>query len=91
MSLVFLLCNIITDITGTHVAESFGSEEQASRSMEVEEKEREHKPDLEVVNETEQCKEEYVGKSIQELDLSNCECCTPSYRLLPPDVIRFSV
>lgn len=88
--LAFLLCKSITDITGTHDAESFSSDEQASRSMEVEEKEREHKPDLEVVNETEQYKE-YVGKSIQELDLSNCECCTPSYRLLPSDVIRFSI
>ncbi|KAI3824945.1 hypothetical protein L1987_06418 [Smallanthus sonchifolius] len=28
-------------------------------------------------------KEKYMGKSIQELDLSDCECCTPSYRLLP--------
>ncbi|CDY28682.1 BnaCnng05680D [Brassica napus] len=72
-------------LAGAMSKKSFSSEEQASRSMEVEEKEREHKPDLEVVNETEQYKEEYVGKSIQELDLSNCECCTPSYRLLPSD------
>ncbi|KAF5726781.1 paired amphipathic helix protein Sin3-like 4-like isoform X3 [Tripterygium wilfordii] len=28
-------------------------------------------------------KDKYVGKPINELDLSNCECCTPSYRLLP--------
>ncbi|KAI3502431.1 hypothetical protein L1887_30500 [Cichorium endivia] len=28
-------------------------------------------------------KEKYLTKSIQELDLSDCECCTPSYRLLP--------
>ncbi|KAK9064528.1 hypothetical protein SSX86_015910 [Deinandra increscens subsp. villosa] len=28
-------------------------------------------------------KEKYWAKSIQELDLSDCECCTPSYRLLP--------
>ncbi|CAN7113330.1 unnamed protein product [Brassica rapa subsp. narinosa] len=72
-------------LAGAMSKKSLSSEEQASRSMEVEEKEREHKPDLEVVNETEQYKEEYVGKSIQELDLSNCECCTPSYRLLPSD------
>jgi len=26
-------------------------------------------------------------QSIQELDLSDCECCTPSYRLLPDDVL----
>ncbi|KAK1423048.1 hypothetical protein QVD17_18342 [Tagetes erecta] len=30
-------------------------------------------------------KEKYASKSIQELDLSDCECCTPSYRLLPKD------
>ncbi|XP_076924654.1 paired amphipathic helix protein Sin3-like 4 [Bidens hawaiensis] len=30
-------------------------------------------------------KEKYLAKSIQELDLSDCECCTPSYRLLPKD------
>ena len=54
--------------------------------MKVEEKESEHKPELEAVKETEQCKKEYMGKSIQELDLSDCECCTPSYRLLPADV-----
>lgn len=28
-------------------------------------------------------KDKYAGKSIQELDLSNCDRCTPSYRLLP--------
>ncbi|GAB2280380.1 hypothetical protein Dimus_015015, partial [Dionaea muscipula] len=28
-------------------------------------------------------KEKFMGKPIQELDLSNCKSCTPSYRLLP--------
>ncbi|KAL9149445.1 hypothetical protein ABFS82_12G110600 [Erythranthe guttata] len=28
-------------------------------------------------------KEKFMAKPIQELDLSNCESCTPSYRLLP--------
>ncbi|XP_062111773.1 paired amphipathic helix protein Sin3-like 4 isoform X2 [Humulus lupulus] len=28
-------------------------------------------------------KDKYIGKPINELDLSNCERCTPSYRLLP--------
>lgn len=58
--------------------------------MKGEEKEREHKRDLEAGKEKERSKDKYMGKSIQELDLSNCESCTPSYRLLPPDVIRFS-
>lgn len=31
-------------------------------------------------------KDKYIGKPIQELDLSNCERCTPSYRLLPKNV-----
>ncbi|KAA8533070.1 hypothetical protein F0562_033397 [Nyssa sinensis] len=30
-------------------------------------------------------KDKYLAKPIQELDLSNCERCTPSYRLLPKD------
>ncbi|KAF2592283.1 hypothetical protein F2Q70_00042474 [Brassica cretica] len=25
----------------------------------------------------------YKGKSIQELDLSDCKCCIPSHRLMP--------
>lgn len=31
----------------------------------------------------------YFGKPINELDLSNCERCTPSYRLLPKNVCGF--
>lgn len=31
-------------------------------------------------------KDKSMAKSIQELDLSNCESCTPSYRLLPKHV-----
>ncbi|XP_047320078.1 paired amphipathic helix protein Sin3-like 4 [Impatiens glandulifera] len=30
-------------------------------------------------------KDKYIGKPIHELDLSNSESCTPSYRLLPKD------
>ncbi|KAL6547202.1 hypothetical protein OROMI_022923 [Orobanche minor] len=29
------------------------------------------------------CKEKFMAKPIHELDLSDCESCTPSYRLLP--------
>ncbi|XP_010463539.1 PREDICTED: paired amphipathic helix protein Sin3-like 1 isoform X2 [Camelina sativa] len=72
-------------LAGVMSKKSFSSEEQLSRPMKVEEKDRDHKPDLEAVKETEQYKDEYMGKSIQELDLSDCECCTPSYRLLPAD------
>ena len=31
-------------------------------------------------------KEKYLSKPINELDLSNCDQCTPSYRLLPKNV-----
>ena len=31
-------------------------------------------------------KDKYAAKPISELDLSNCEQCTPSYRLLPKNV-----
>ncbi|KAE8692347.1 hypothetical protein F3Y22_tig00110840pilonHSYRG00123 [Hibiscus syriacus] len=33
-------------------------------------------------------KDKFIGKSINELDLSNCEKCTPSYRLLPENYPR---
>ena len=36
-------------------------------------------------------KNKYISKSIQELDLSNSEQCTPSYRLLPKDVSSSSI
>lgn len=57
--------------------------------MKAEEKERDDKRDLEAAKEKERSKEKYMEKSIQELDLSECERCTPSYRLLPSDVISF--
>ncbi|PPE00510.1 hypothetical protein GOBAR_DD02460 [Gossypium barbadense] len=48
-----------------------------------------HAPKSEEKREIEAAKEKeiykYMGKSIQELDLSNCQSCTPSYRLLPDD------
>lgn len=31
-------------------------------------------------------KEKFIAKPIHELDLSNCDCCTPSYQLLPNNV-----
>lgn len=34
-------------------------------------------------------KEKYLSKPINELDLSNCDQCTPSYRLLPKNVYLF--
>jgi paired amphipathic helix protein Sin3a len=72
-------------LAGVMSKKSLGSEENLSRSVKGEEKDREHKRDVEAAKEKERSKDKYMGKSIQELDLSDCERCTPSYRLLPPD------
>ncbi|MGV7468044.1 hypothetical protein PJI21_29110, partial [Mycobacterium kansasii] len=61
------------------------SEGLASKSVKVEDKDKEQRRDLEAAKEKDRFKEKYWGKSIQELDLSNCQRCTPSYRLLPED------
>ena len=78
-------------LLGTLAAESLSSEERLSRPVKGEEKEteREHKRDLDAAKEKERPNDKYMGKSIQELDLSDCERCTPSYRLLPSDVKIF--
>ncbi|XP_031274590.1 LOW QUALITY PROTEIN: paired amphipathic helix protein Sin3-like 2 [Pistacia vera] len=55
-----------------------------SRALKVKDKEREQKRENEVAKEN-GYREKYYAKSIQELDLSNCQRCTPSYRLLPDD------
>lgn len=74
------------------IAESLNSDGQLSRSVKVEEKDKEQKREMEGAKEKERYREKYWAKSIQELDLSNCERCTPSYRLLPEDVChRFCV
>ncbi|KAL9230128.1 hypothetical protein vseg_005517 [Gypsophila vaccaria] len=46
---------------------------------------RDKGPKREVDPAKEKPNKDYSSKSIQELDLSNCQRCTPSYRLLPPD------
>lgn len=66
--------------------ETLWNEGNSSRSTKIDEKEREQKRDTEVGKEKDRHNSKYWGKSIQELDLSNCERCTPSYRLLPEDV-----
>ncbi|KAM7277930.1 hypothetical protein ACFE04_005064 [Oxalis oulophora] len=78
--------NIDGFLAGVINTKSVCSDGQVSRPLKVEDKDmKEHKRDLEAAREKERCKEKYMGKSIQELDLSNCERCTPSYRLLPDD------
>ncbi|XP_061342897.1 paired amphipathic helix protein Sin3-like 2 [Gastrolobium bilobum] len=49
-------------------------------------KDKEQKREMDGAKEKERYREKkYMGKSIQELDLSDCKRCTPSYRLLPAD------
>lgn len=62
-----------------------------SKSTRTDEKEREHRRDIDANKEKDRYKEKYWGKSIQELDLSNCQRCTPSYRLLPDDVSLINI
>ncbi|XP_071706353.1 paired amphipathic helix protein Sin3-like 2 isoform X2 [Rutidosis leptorrhynchoides] len=64
------------------IAESLWNVSKSTRS---EEKERESRREIDANKEKDKYKEKYWGKSIQELDLSNCQRCTPSYRLLPDD------
>ncbi|KAL0874369.1 hypothetical protein Bca101_024074 [Brassica carinata] len=81
----FFELNGFQHLAGVMSKKSLSSEEHLSRSIKAEEKERDHKRDLEAAKEKERSKEKYMEKSIQELDLSECERCTPSYRLLPSD------
>ncbi|KAJ0042728.1 hypothetical protein Pint_19369 [Pistacia integerrima] len=64
--------------------ESLFSDGHVSRALRVKDKEREQKRENEVAKEN-GYREKYYAKSIQELDLSNGQRCTPSYRLLPDD------
>lgn len=62
------------------------SKRHTSKSSRAEEKEKEQRRELEAAaKEKDRFKDKYWGKSIQELDLTNCERCSPSYRLLPAD------
>lgn len=66
----------------TLAVDSLSNEEHVSRPRKGDEKE------TEAAKEKERSKDKYMGKSIQELDLSDCVRCTPSYLLLPWDVIN---
>ncbi|KAJ9564361.1 hypothetical protein OSB04_000327 [Centaurea solstitialis] len=76
--------NIDGFLAGVMDKKAFGNEGHVSKSTRTEEKEREHRREIDAAKE-DMYKEKYWGKSIQELDLSNCQRCTPSYRLLPDD------
>ncbi|KAK2998671.1 hypothetical protein RJ639_022795, partial [Escallonia herrerae] len=72
-------------LAGVMSKKSIWNEGHASKSVKVEERDKEHKREVEAAKEKDRYKEKYWGKSIQELDLSDCQRCTPSYRLLPQD------
>ncbi|PRQ24184.1 putative transcription regulator Others family [Rosa chinensis] len=74
-------CENIDGFLAGVMRKSLSSDGHVLRSV----KDKEPKRKMEGVKEKERYKGKYWAKSIQELDLSNCECSTPSYRLLPED------
>ncbi|BAU01122.1 hypothetical protein VIGAN_11028300 [Vigna angularis var. angularis] len=77
--------NIDGFLAGVMSKKSLSTDAHLARPSKLEDKDREHKRDMDGAKEKERYKEKYMGKSIQELDLSDCKRCTPSYRLLPAD------
>ncbi|CAA2967038.1 paired amphipathic helix Sin3-like 2 isoform X2 [Olea europaea subsp. europaea] len=65
--------------------ESLRNEGHSSKALKIEDKDKEQKHEVDGIKEKDRYNLKYWGKSVQELDLSNCESCTPSYRLLPED------
>ncbi|XP_076894723.1 paired amphipathic helix protein Sin3-like 2 [Bidens hawaiensis] len=78
--------NIDGFLAGVMDKKSLWGDGHVSKSTRAEEKEREHsRRENDAAKERDKYKEKYWAKSIQELDLSDCQRCTPSYRLLPDD------
>ncbi|XP_009771461.1 paired amphipathic helix protein Sin3-like 2 isoform X1 [Nicotiana sylvestris] len=78
-------CERVDGFLAGVVSKGKWAEGHTSRSVKEDEKDKEQKRETDGAKEKDRYKEKYWGKSIQELDLSNCERCTPSYRLLPDD------
>ncbi|XP_047958296.1 paired amphipathic helix protein Sin3-like 2 isoform X1 [Salvia hispanica] len=72
-------------LAGVMGKKTLWNEGNSSKSARIEEKEKEPKREVEGGKEKDRYNLKYWGKSIQELDLSDCQRCTPSYRLLPED------
>ncbi|XP_060959025.1 paired amphipathic helix protein Sin3-like 2 isoform X2 [Cannabis sativa] len=77
--------NIDGFLAGVMSRKSLSTDGHTTRPLKVEDKEKDQKRDTEASKEKERCREKYLAKSIQELDLSSCQRCTPSYRFLPDD------
>ncbi|AES74611.2 putative transcription regulator Others family [Medicago truncatula] len=75
--------NIDGFLAGVMSKKPLAGDGHLSRSSKLEDKE--HRRETDGGKEKERYKEKYMGKSIQELDLSDCKRCSPSYRLLPAD------
>ncbi|MED6209113.1 hypothetical protein PIB30_051552 [Stylosanthes scabra] len=76
--------NIDGFLAGVMSKKSLSTDGHIPRSSKLEDKDKEHKREMDGPKEKERYSK-YSGKSIQELDLSDCKRCTPSYRLLPAD------
>ncbi|KAF7802898.1 paired amphipathic helix protein Sin3-like 2 isoform X1 [Senna tora] len=75
--------NIDGFLAGVISKKSLCSDGHSSRTSKLEDKDKDQNQLKD--KDKERHREKYFGKSIQELDLSNCQMCTPSYRLLPDD------
>ncbi|KAL2505092.1 Paired amphipathic helix protein Sin3-like 2 [Abeliophyllum distichum] len=72
-------------LAGVMGKKTLWGEGHSSKALKIEDKDREQKREVDGGKEKDRYNLKYWGKSIQELDLSNCQRCTPSYRLLPED------
>ena len=92
MLLSFVILMINSMLQTMLISESLCNDGHLSKSSKLEEKDKDQRHELDggtKEKERYREREKYMGKSIQELDLSNCQRCTPSYRLLPQDVWIF--
>ncbi|OIW12423.1 hypothetical protein TanjilG_04172 [Lupinus angustifolius] len=76
--------NIDGFLAGVMSKKSLSTDAHASRSSKLEDKDKEKKREVDGGKEKERYSK-YMDKSIQELDLNDCESCSPSYRRLPAD------
>ncbi|GMH19034.1 hypothetical protein Nepgr_020875 [Nepenthes gracilis] len=77
--------NIDGFLAGVMSKKSLWNDGHAPGSTKVDDRDKDPRHEMEGSKEKDRNKEMYLAKSIQELDLSNCQRCTPSYRLLPND------
>ncbi|KAL2939201.1 Paired amphipathic helix protein Sin3-like 2 [Bienertia sinuspersici] len=75
--------NIDGFLAGVMAKKPLSSDGHLPRQIKSDEKDK--GPKREIGPAKEKPNRDYTSKSIQELDLSNCKRCTPSYRLLPDD------